>query len=104
MFQHFAVHHCGKTMEHVVDGYSKLKGLEFAEVGAFSDLKTVRQKLPGIFLNARYSPVRLMKASESEIHEEVAALARDGHENGKNLSISCVALTKICRMSRSGIS
>ena len=94
VFQHFAVHHCGKTMEHVVDGYSKLKGLEFAEVGAFSDLKTVRQKLPGIFLNARYSPVRLMKASESEIHEEVAALARDGHENGKNLSISCVGIDK----------
>ena len=94
VFQHFAVHHCGKTMEHVVDGYSKLKGLEFAEVVAFSDLKTVRQKLPGIFLNARYSPVRLMKASESEIHEEVAALARDGHENGKNLSISCVGIDK----------
>ena len=31
VFQHFAVHHCGKTMEHVVDGYSKLKGLEFAD-------------------------------------------------------------------------
>lgn len=93
-FTHFGVHHCGKTMEHVVDGYSKLKGLEFAEVGAFSDLKTVRGKLPGIFLNARYSPVRLMDASESEIMEEVQALARDGQENGKLISISCVGIDK----------
>ncbi|HIX59266.1 MAG TPA: hypothetical protein IAA45_06065 [Candidatus Blautia gallistercoris] len=93
-FTHFGVHHCGKTMEHVVEGYSKIKGLEFAEVGAFSDLKTVREKLPGVFLNARYSPVRLMKATEQEITEEVQALARDGQENGKLISISCVGIDK----------
>lgn len=93
-FGSFAVHHCGKTMEHVVDGYSKIKGLDFAEVGAFSDLKTVRAKLPGVFLNARYSPVRLMKATDEEIHQEVAALARDGQENGQNISISCVGIDK----------
>lgn len=93
-FGSFAVHHCGKSMEHVVDGYSKIRGLDFAEVGAFSDLKTVRAKLPGVFLNARYSPVRLMKATDSEIHEEVEALARDGQENGQNISISCVGIDK----------
>lgn len=93
-FNHFGVHHCGKTMEHVVDGYSRLKGLDFAEVGAFSDLRAVRQKLPGIFLNARYSPVRLMDASESEIMEEVGGLARDGQENGKLISVSCVGIDK----------
>ena len=61
-FGNFGIHHCGKSMEHVVEGYSKVKGLTFAEVGAFSDIKTVRSHLPGIFLNARYSPVRLMNA------------------------------------------
>ena len=93
-FVHFGVHHCGATMEHVTDGYAKLAGLEFAEVGAFSDLKTVRRKLPGICLNARYSPVRLTEASETEIADEVAALARDGRENKGLLSISCAGIDK----------
>lgn len=93
-FKPFAVHHCGRTMEHVVEGYSKIRGMTFAEVGAFSDLKTVRAKLPGVFLNARYSPVRLMAATDEEIHSEVEALARDGRENGENLSISCVGIDK----------
>lgn len=90
----FGVHHCGGSMEHVVEGYSKIKGLKFAEVGAFSDMKAVRAKLPGVFLNARYSPVRLLDASDSEIHEEVSALILDGGENGKNISISCVGIDK----------
>ncbi len=93
-FVHFGVHHCGKSMEHVVDGYSKLKGLEFAEVGAFSDMKAVRKKLPGVFLNARYSPVRLMRASESEIMEEVQELVRNGQENGGQISVSCVGIDR----------
>ena len=91
-FGHFGIHHCGKSMEHVVDGYSKIQGLVFAEVGAFSDIKAVREKLPGAFLNARYSPVRLMSASESQITEEVQALARDGQENGRKVSVSCVGI------------
>ena len=91
-FKHFGVHHCGKTMEHVVDGYAKLRGLEFAEVGAFSDLKTVRSKLPGVFLNARYSPVRLTNATESEISQEVEELVQNGQEQGKLISVSCVGI------------
>lgn len=91
-FGAFGIHHCGKTMEHVVEGYSKVKGLTFAEVGAFSDLETVRRKLPGVFLNARYSPVRLMTASETEITEEVLALAESGQEDGGNISVSCVGI------------
>ena len=91
-FGHFGIHHCGKSMEHVVDGYSKIKGLAFAEVGAFSDIKTVRGKLPGVFLNARYSPVRLMSATETQITEEVQALVRDGQENGRKVSVSCVGI------------
>lgn len=91
-FKHFGVHHCGKTMEHVAEGYSKINGLEFAEVGAFSDIKAVRKKLPGVFLNARYSPVRLMNASKAQIKEEVQSLVQDGQENGGLISVSCVGI------------
>lgn len=92
VFGSFGIHHCGKSMEHVVQGYSKVKGLTFAEVGAFSDIKAVRSQLPGIFLNARYSPVRLMHASKEEIFSEVAYLAEAGQENGKLISVSCVGI------------
>ena len=91
-FGNFGIHHCGKSMEHVVEGYSKVKGLTFAEVGAFSDIKTVRSHLPGIFLNARYSPVRLMNASKEDIFSEVKALAENGQEKGQKISVSCVGI------------
>jgi len=93
-FGSFGVHHCGKSMEHVVEGYSKIKGLDFAEVGAFSDMKAVRRALPSVFLNARYSPVRLMNATGEEVMEEVRALVEDGAENGGLISVSCVGLDK----------
>ncbi len=85
-FPRFGIHHCGQTMEHVVDGYAKIPELVFAEVGAGSDIKAVREKLPGVFLNARYSPARLMEATKEEVEAEVKALALYGD------SISCVGL------------
>lgn len=92
-FPNFGIHHCGESMEHVVEGYSKIKELKFAEVGAFSDIEAVRKALPNVFLNARYSPVRLGKASESEAMEEVRNLIVKGQDvTGKNISISCVGL------------
>lgn len=92
-FPNFGIHHCGKSMEHVVEGYSKIKELKFAEVGAFSDIEAVRKALPNVFLNARYSPVRLGIASENEVMEEVRDLIMKGKDmSGKNISISCVGL------------
>lgn len=85
-FPQFGIHHCGQTMEHVTDGYAKIPELVFAEVGAGSNIKAVREKLPNVFLNARYSPARLMEATKEEIEEEVKALALYGD------SISCVGL------------
>lgn len=41
-FGSFGIHHCGKTMEHVAQGYSKVKGLTFAEVGAGPGLCPIR--------------------------------------------------------------
>lgn len=87
------VHHCGKTMEHVVEGYAKIKGLAFAEVGAGSDLTAVRETLPDIHLNARYSPAKLMNETESEIHANVRKLYENGQAKKAGLlSISCVGI------------
>lgn len=91
-FPNFGIHHCGKSMEHVVEGYSKIKQLKFAEVGAFSDIRRVREVLPNVFLNARYSPVRLAKASEDEVMQEVRDLYIGGNNPAGQISISCVGL------------
>lgn len=91
-FGNFGVHHCGGTMEHVADGYAKLKGLVFAEVGAGSDIRAVREKLPGIWLNARVSPVDLKTASVSEIKNTVQSLVRNGSAPDGRLSVSCVGI------------
>ena len=93
-FPCFGIHHCGQTMEHVATGYKKVRGLQFAEVGAFSDIKAVRNALPNIHLNARYSPVHLLEVAKDAIAGEVQSLVTLGKsdETGRNISVSCVGI------------
>ena len=88
-FQPFGVHHCGQTMEHVVNGYSRIDRLSFAEVGAGSDIKKVREALPDIFLNLRYSPVTLKNAKEDGMMETLWGMVSDA---GDKFSVSCVGI------------
>lgn len=90
-FAPFGIHHCGATMEHVVDGYMLVDNLAFAEVGAYSDLAYVRQKLPNIHLNTRYSPVKLKDVSYEEMKKDIGKILIDG-KPVKYLSISCVGI------------
>ena len=52
----------------------------------------MREVLPDVFLNARYSPVRLGKASEDEVMTEVRDLIAGGMNPAGQVSISCVGL------------
>lgn len=90
-FTHFGIHHCGRTMEHVVNGYAKVHNLKFVEVGAFSDLKAVADALPqDMLINARYSPVRLANVSYEELRAELEEMAHIVPD--ERLSISCVGI------------
>lgn len=91
-FKSFGVHHCGQTMEHVAEGYSKIKGLTFAEVGAGSDMSKVREILPNVHLNARYSPARLADVTENDLFTEVDSLIKAGDNTNHAISISCVGI------------
>lgn len=91
-FGRLGIHHCGKTMEHVARGYSKVKNLSFAEVGAGSDLAFVRQALANVLLNARYSAVNLKTETEEQIHVNIFALYKAGRGNLGRFSISCVGI------------
>jgi uroporphyrinogen-III decarboxylase len=90
-FKPFGIHHCGRTMEHVVEGYEKVRNLAFAEVGAFSDIGFVRKHLPDVYLNARYSPVKLIDVSLSELREDVEKIYQVAGP-ADLLSISCVGI------------
>lgn len=89
VFRPFGIHHCGQTMEHVSQGYAKIPGLEFAEVGAGSDIAKVRENLPETFLNLRYSPVKLRTATKEEIYSDVQSMAQAAEHS---FSISCVGI------------
>lgn len=89
VFRPFGVHHCGQTMEHVANAYAKIENLDFAEAGAGSDIAKVREALPKVFLNLRYSPVKLKTASEAELQKEIEAMAKAA---GHSFSISCVGI------------
>ena len=72
-----------------VNGYKKVKGLKFAEVGAGSNIAAVRLALPEVFLNLRYSPVKIKTADENEIINDIGSMARAA---GELYSISCVGI------------
>ncbi|MDF2614645.1 MAG: hypothetical protein K0S71_2431 [Clostridia bacterium] len=90
-FTNYGIHHCGKTMEHLIDGYKKVNNITFLEVGAYSDLKQMREAFPNTHLNARFSPLELRVSSEDEIAKQVKELYEAGMPN-ELLSISCVGI------------
>jgi hypothetical protein len=90
-FGKFGIHHCGKTMEHLVEGYLKVGNLCFLEVGAFSNIKEIRNAFPDKFLNLRYSPVRLKEVTEIELGSDIGLMMSEGYKRGLT-SISCVGI------------
>lgn len=91
-FPVFGVHHCGTAMERYALEYAKIKPhLEFAEVGAGSDIAVVRAALPDTFLNLRYSPVKLKTASAEEIRADIEAAKKAGGDPAL-VSLSCVGI------------
>ncbi len=90
-FQPFGIHHCGKSIQHIIEGYSKVPGVSFIEAGAFSDLKITRKYFPNTFINARYSPVKLMNSSKKEIEDDIKEMAQKAKPLNL-LSFSCVGI------------
>ncbi len=90
-FPVYGIHHCGQTMEHVIQGYAQVPNLRLVEVGAFSNLAAIVDALdPSVLVNARYSPVRLKQASDAELYGELAEMVAILPD--ERLSISCVGI------------
>ena len=86
----FGIHHCG-SVNNVTLGYSKIKNLDFIEVGPRSDLRRVRELMPDVYINARIDPVRLLKCKPEAIEQDVNDLIDTGGPLDK-LSIDAVGV------------
>lgn len=73
--QPFGIHHCGDNLQRVAAEYAKLP-LVYCEVGWGSDVTRVREALPGVFLNLRLSPIRMLQGTPQEIAEDTEKLLR----------------------------
>ncbi len=86
------VHHCG-SVDHVLEGYSKLRHLHFLEMGFGSDVRRAREILgPNVAVNARVSPVLMKNGNPEEVEAEVRSLIDQGAPL-ETFSIDTVGLT-----------
>ena len=74
--QPYGIHHCGDNMEHVNEGFAKVTGCEFFDVGWGSDVAACREALPDAWFNLRLSPVKLMTCSPQDVKDDVERLLR----------------------------
>ena len=91
-FTNFGIHHCGRSMEHVAEGYAKVPNVTFGEVGAGSNIPCVRERLPDWHLNLRYSAVDIRNETPAEIHARVREMLAQGRADQGKISISCVGM------------
>jgi methanogenic corrinoid protein MtbC1/uroporphyrinogen-III decarboxylase len=86
------IHHCGSVNE-VLEGYAKVRHLQFLEIGFGSDVKRTRELLgPQVAVNARINPVLMKNGTPEEIAAEVRRLIDQGPPL-QNFSIDTVGLT-----------
>ena len=67
----FGIHYCGSDPHRFADVFAELPHLEFLDVGWGGDLRRLREKLPGTFLNIRLSPVEIVGQSLEEIRRSI---------------------------------
>ena len=94
IFQPYGIHHCGQSMEHVVNGYAEIPHLAFAEIGAGSDISEVRNILPDCWLNLRYSPVKLTDVDEDVLRGDLCRMIQEAGGTKSPVSLSCVGVDK----------
>jgi hypothetical protein len=73
--QPFGIHHCGNLTGEMAAAYAELP-LRYVEVGWGSDVAAARRALPGLFLNLRLSPVRMLQGTPAEMAGDTEALLR----------------------------
>ncbi|MFH1480140.1 MAG: dihydropteroate synthase, partial [Pseudomonadota bacterium] len=86
------IHHCG-SVNQVMEGYARVRNLEFIEIGFGSDVQRTREVFgPQVAVNARINPVLMKNGTTEEVAAEVRRLIGEG-DPLHNFSIDTVGLT-----------
>lgn len=87
--QPYGIHYCGTDMDRLSEGFSKVKGCEFFDVGWGSDISSCREAFPKAWFNLRLSPVKLLTCSPEEVRADTENLLSQGKPL-ERASVCCV--------------
>lgn len=76
-YRPFGIHYCGNDPHRYAEVFSKIKNLDFLDVGWGGDLKLLRKYLPDTFLNIRLDPVSINSFTEEDLAETITRLVSD---------------------------
>lgn len=76
--QPYGIHYCGTDMERLSEGFSKVRGVEFFDIGWGSNVAMCRAAFPDAWFNLRLSPVKLLTCSADEVRSDLETLLRLG--------------------------
>jgi hypothetical protein len=76
-FRPFGIHYCGKDPHRYAESFSKIRNLDFLDLGWGGDVKELRKHLPHTFFNIRLDPVTINSYTVEEIESTITGLVED---------------------------
>ena len=88
-YRPFGIHYCGNDPHRYAETFTKIKNLDFLDVGWGGDVKKLRQHLPNTFLNIRLNPVSINNYTSEELETIIIQLIEDS-ENPFLTGLCCI--------------
>lgn len=76
-FRPFGIHYCGNDPHRYAKSFSKIRNLDFLDVGWGGNVKELRACLPNTFLNIRLDPVTINSNSDEKLEKIITGLVDD---------------------------
>ena len=76
-YRPFGIHYCGKDPHRFAESFSKIKNIDFLDVGWGGDIKELRKFMPHTFLNIRLDPVTIPGYPDEELEKTITSLISD---------------------------
>ena len=86
----YGIHHCGDSLERVIEAYARVPGLAYVDVGWGSDVVACRKALPEAFLSLRLNPARLRGQTPAQVRRDVERLRKQAGPLHR-VALCCVA-------------
>ncbi|MCX6224938.1 MAG: hypothetical protein NTV01_09375 [Bacteroidia bacterium] len=76
-YRPFGIHYCGKDPHRYAESFSKIRNLDFLDVGWGGDVQELRKFLPDTFLNIRLDPVTINSYTDDDLEKAITNLVND---------------------------